>query len=262
MPFLSLGRKKEKEMPLKGLPPIPELPDYKELPATKDLPTLPPIPELPPAKDIPTLPPLPKMPPSHTGIAHRDDLGLSTAAPLPPTKGWKEKTKTVEQKEPSPSLPELEEPTLMKGIKPVATPKPVAEILPRPVIHYPKPEKKEFPSIEELTREVKESEVKHEEPKEKLEEIPEKLPEIGETIEEPEEVLAPKKAAYIRISQYQDLLKSLIGMKKTIRFADAMLHSMEHLKNLEDAEFEKWRATLEDIERKLIYVDKVLFEGD
>jgi hypothetical protein len=39
-----------------------------------------------------------------------------------------------------------------------------------------------------------------------------------------------------------------------------MMDTVSDVKNEADAKLEEWRSALEDVERKLLYVDKVLFK--
>ncbi|MEM0231102.1 MAG: hypothetical protein QXW00_03055 [Candidatus Woesearchaeota archaeon] len=67
------------------------------------------------------------------------------------------------------------------------------------------------------------------------------------------------KPIFLKVDKYKAILRELSTVKSIIKSANSSLQSLRALKENEDAELENWRAKLEDIERKLIYVDDQLF---
>lgn len=65
---------------------------------------------------------------------------------------------------------------------------------------------------------------------------------------------------YVRIDEYKDILNVMNMIRNKIEEAKETLNKINELKNEEDAELELWRAGLEEVERKVIFVDKTLFE--
>ncbi len=75
---------------------------------------------------------------------------------------------------------------------------------------------------------------------------------------EVKEALAAEK--YVEKNDYETVLFDLSTMESTIRDSQGIMDDLLTIKSDADHSLEEWRATLEDVERKLLYVDKVLFE--
>ena len=76
-----------------------------------------------------------------------------------------------------------------------------------------------------------------------------------------EERKAPAEAPYINVATYQDVMDAHQRIKDQLVEAETLVEEMTSLKNLEEKELERWRATLEDIDRKVSYVDQVVAKG-
>jgi len=67
------------------------------------------------------------------------------------------------------------------------------------------------------------------------------------------------KPLFVRYRYYKAMLDEVGQLKIILKEAEDTLDRMEDFKEDEDKEFAKWRRELDDIQRKLIYVDKTLF---
>jgi hypothetical protein len=65
---------------------------------------------------------------------------------------------------------------------------------------------------------------------------------------------------FVRIDEYKDVLDIMNMIKNKLEEAKETLGKINELKNEEDAELELWHTGLEEVERKIVFVDKVLFE--
>lgn len=65
---------------------------------------------------------------------------------------------------------------------------------------------------------------------------------------------------YVKIKDYKDVLDVLDLIKNKISEARELLGKINELKNEEDTELELWNSGLEEIERKVEFVDRTLFE--
>ena len=65
---------------------------------------------------------------------------------------------------------------------------------------------------------------------------------------------------YVRIDEYKDVLDVMNMIRNKIEDAKETLAKINELKNEEDAELELWHTGLEEVERKVVFVDKTLFE--
>jgi hypothetical protein len=105
----------------------------------------------------------------------------------------------------------------------------------------------------------------------------EELPEIGETSREaskeeafPENVDEPvvlrelpkasKNAVFISAERLSHVKKGLSSMKDNAKNMEDMILNINEIKNKQDADLELWHASIETIQRKLVYIDRTLFE--
>ena len=65
---------------------------------------------------------------------------------------------------------------------------------------------------------------------------------------------------FVKIDEYKDVLDVMNMIKNKIEEAKEILGKINELKNEEDAELELWHAGLDEVERKVAFVDKALFE--
>ena len=65
---------------------------------------------------------------------------------------------------------------------------------------------------------------------------------------------------FVRIEEYKDVLDVMDMIKNKLENAKETLGKINELKNEEDAELELWHTGLEEVERKVTFVDKVFLE--
>ena len=65
---------------------------------------------------------------------------------------------------------------------------------------------------------------------------------------------------FVKLDEYNDLLDIIALINEKIKNARDILGKVYDLKNQEDTELEVWKNSLDDVERKLKYIDNVLFE--
>jgi len=112
-------------------------------------------------------------------------------------------------------------------------------------------------------------------PKENREEIPPyiteiKMPEpkvVFEGKEKPKESLRKdfekqetKKlgSLFIPSNKYKELISNIEEIEKRLRESRDLVTNLNEIKNEKDKEFERWRNQLEDIQKKLLSIDKTL----
>lgn len=64
---------------------------------------------------------------------------------------------------------------------------------------------------------------------------------------------------FVKVEQYEDVLETMNAIKAKINEVKVTLNKVIELKNSEDAEIELWQTTVDDIEKKMLYADGVLF---
>ena len=72
--------------------------------------------------------------------------------------------------------------------------------------------------------------------------------------------MAEEMPVFVRIDEYKDVLEIMNMIRNKIEAAKETLAKINELKNEEDAELELWHTGLEEVERKVVFVDKTLFE--
>jgi hypothetical protein len=66
---------------------------------------------------------------------------------------------------------------------------------------------------------------------------------------------------FVDIESFKELLGDLENIKLRIKSSGEILRHLNDIKNSKDRELERWRESLEDMQRKINYVDHVVFKG-
>ncbi|NQV08743.1 hypothetical protein HQ529_02730 [Candidatus Woesearchaeota archaeon] len=67
---------------------------------------------------------------------------------------------------------------------------------------------------------------------------------------------------FVKIDEYKDILDTLNILKNKMDEARELLNKINELKNDEDTELDLWHTELEEIERKISFIDKAMFEPE
>ncbi|MCH8004359.1 MAG: hypothetical protein IH934_07065 [Nanoarchaeota archaeon] len=242
--FLKRDKGKEPDLDLENMedldmPPVPPDFEKKDLGDVKgELPELPKLPEIgvkepfSPMKEKPI-----------------PDLDLLPEEPIPELELPKEKP--VSEFE----LPPLPGPKLEEDIIPKEAPKipPLSKPLfgmPKPIFGVQKPAeqepKVEVPEIPRLKPEIR--------PYERLERA---------AIREERAVLTHKEAEgpiYIKIDRFRGILTGTKTIKNNLKTASQSIVKLNEIDINRDKVFEKWHNVLMDLQKKLIFIDKILFK--
>ncbi|MBI2654577.1 hypothetical protein HYX02_07280 [Candidatus Woesearchaeota archaeon] len=70
------------------------------------------------------------------------------------------------------------------------------------------------------------------------------------------------KTIYVRVDRFKATLGNINIVRSDLRKSEEALAKLENLKVSKDKAFEKTKSSLEDLQRKLIFIDKTLFKGD
>lgn len=70
------------------------------------------------------------------------------------------------------------------------------------------------------------------------------------------------KALYIRVDRFKATLGSISTVRGDLRKSEEALMKLESIKITKDKSFDKVKFLLDDLQRKLIFVDKTLFKGE
>lgn len=66
---------------------------------------------------------------------------------------------------------------------------------------------------------------------------------------------------FVKVDKYEDVLDTMNTIKAKINDIKVTLGKINELKNNEDAELELWQTTVDDMEKKILYADGVLFRS-
>lgn len=67
---------------------------------------------------------------------------------------------------------------------------------------------------------------------------------------------------FVKIDNYKDVVDVFDLIKEKLGQAKRVLGDINELKNEEDSELDLWKTTLDDLERKVDSIDRVLFEPE
>ena len=70
------------------------------------------------------------------------------------------------------------------------------------------------------------------------------------------------KTIYVRVDNFKATLGSINIVRSDLRKSEEALMKLENIKNSKDKSFDKIRTSLDDLQKKLIFIDKTLFKGD
>lgn len=84
-----------------------------------------------------------------------------------------------------------------------------------------------------------------------------------EAVREEKDLISHKDAAgktYIRMDRFRSILMDINEIKGDIKNAASSIEKMQGIDRNKEAEFEKWKANMNDLQKKIIFVDKTLFK--
>ena len=67
---------------------------------------------------------------------------------------------------------------------------------------------------------------------------------------------------FVKVDEYKDILELVGTIKAKLEDAKETLNKINEMKNDEDSELDLWHTEIEEIEKKVEHVDKVLFEPE
>lgn len=173
----------------------------------------------------------------------------------------KKKKKEAPELPPPPKPPSEEENVRKLGDIPAIKPKEVPEETPEPEATptpVPTPELPPLPKPEEKPAEIPTPEIPTPQP---VEWKPEEIPRVEEALpieEKPERARKPVGPVFVAMDEYQKILDDSNKVRAKLMEAEEFIKRLQELKDEEEKTFDRWRAHLEDVERKLTRIDKLL----
>ena len=74
--------------------------------------------------------------------------------------------------------------------------------------------------------------------------------------------ISGRKEIYVRVDKFKAMLQSISIMRSNLRKSGEALMKLENIKNSKDRSYDKIKSSIDDLQNKLIFVDKTLFKGD
>lgn len=71
-----------------------------------------------------------------------------------------------------------------------------------------------------------------------------------------------KMPVFVKVEEYEDVLNLIKTIKKKIEEAKVTLLKVNDLKNEEDHQLEMWQSALEEVEKKVGFIDSSLNEPE
>lgn len=79
-----------------------------------------------------------------------------------------------------------------------------------------------------------------------------------ERIERPEVIRAIPKPTFVAVEDYKRIINDTNTIRSKLMDAENFVRKLSDIKNEEEKSFERWRTQLEDVEKKLNYVDQLI----
>ena len=67
---------------------------------------------------------------------------------------------------------------------------------------------------------------------------------------------------FVKVNEYKEIIDVLDMVKSKLEEVRNTLGSVNELRNEEDSEISMWNATIDDIEKKIEDIDKMMFEPE
>jgi hypothetical protein len=284
-------KKDKAETPEAGmeLPPVPKIEGMEGFPETKEE-GLPPIPDT-------SLPPLPTEVPGEVPPKpeEKEMAAPKVELPEPPKMEFPAPEKVeVEKPEleapkpeaampmpPLPETPEIPEPPAAEPAPEMPTPEEIKEVMGKEEVAAKPtfPETPPLPSDDIIPDKIPPLEGLPEPPEFKAEQRPQIFESAGEVApppapvaEEmppayfpPEEPVMQKRPArgplFIRSDRFKAIIDDIEQVRASFKSEDDVFLRITDVKNSQDQKFEDFRQSLEDMQRKLLFIDRSLFES-
>ena len=129
---------------------------------------------------------------------------------------------------------------------PAIKPKPEPSLPEFPEIHDEPPQLPEFPEV-------------HDEPPMPVAEIPRVVPSVER---EPPSGPTDHKNSFISIDEYEQIATQANAIRDRLKESERLVKELNEVRTEEEKTFEKWRVLLENLEKKLSYVDTIIEQGE
>lgn len=70
------------------------------------------------------------------------------------------------------------------------------------------------------------------------------------------------RSIFVKLNEYKDIMELMHALKEKLDQAKSTLEKIKTLKTEEDTELELWQNSIGEIDRKIDYIERTLFEPD
>lgn len=70
------------------------------------------------------------------------------------------------------------------------------------------------------------------------------------------------RSVFVKLNEYKDIQDMMQALKDKVEQAKGTLEKIKSLKSEEDTELDQWQGNVGEIEKKIGYVEKTLFEPE
>lgn len=105
----------------------------------------------------------------------------------------------------------------------------------------------------------------HEEKDEQLKEPAIQAPDFQKAAKKylfPEESPTARHHTFVKVEKFKPVLDSISIIRGNLRKSEEALLKLEQMKAGKDRSYDKFKASLDDLQKKLIFIDKTLFKGE
>ncbi len=71
-----------------------------------------------------------------------------------------------------------------------------------------------------------------------------------------------KRPLFIKLERYKETLRDMNVIRSDLKKSDEILENIIKSKEDKEKQFDKWNESMKDMQKKLIFMEKILFEGD
>ena len=70
------------------------------------------------------------------------------------------------------------------------------------------------------------------------------------------------RQTFVKVEKFKAVLDNISMIRSDLRKSEEALLKLEQMKGSKDRSYDKFKASLDDLQKKLIFIDKTLFKGD
>ena len=201
-----------------------------------------------------------------------DELDLPPAPPplegfeenleLPELPDFEEKISAPEMPEkemPKFDFPEEKFPDMGKGDFPDFSSFPEMKKEPEPVAPFIAPS---MPALEVPRTEIPAAQKPQQYTEEEKPSFMPEIPRMGRRLFAHENRKEIPRTIYVRVDNFKATLGSINLVRSDLRKSEEALTKLENIKSSKDKSFDKVRSSLDDLQKRLIFIDKTLFKGE